>query len=233
MISTAPLTDAQWAQLDDFLLSDAAPDNSMNSAMLDGYLTAIVSAPNLHMPSDWLRWVSDTKNGTDEPGFTSQEQATLITRLLVQHYQHLNHTLMETPELYKPRLYEHQVEGRSVTAIDEWCAGYYAGITLDVPGWSPLLMAQPLWFATILLHGTDDAPLMAAHGDLDAHQARANGLAATVRTIHAFWLQERVAQHANGTLQVARPVRSTPKVGRNEPCPCGSGKKFKHCHGNA
>ena len=25
--------------------------------------------------------------------------------------------------------------------------------------------------------------------------------------------------------------RETPKVGRNEPCPCGSGKKFKHCHG--
>ena len=26
-------------------------------------------------------------------------------------------------------------------------------------------------------------------------------------------------------------VRSHPKVGRNDPCPCGSGKKFKHCHG--
>jgi preprotein translocase subunit SecA len=26
-------------------------------------------------------------------------------------------------------------------------------------------------------------------------------------------------------------VRPMPKVGRNEPCPCGSGKKFKHCHG--
>jgi SWIM/SEC-C metal-binding protein len=25
------------------------------------------------------------------------------------------------------------------------------------------------------------------------------------------------------------PARSTPKVGRNEPCPCGSGKKFKKC----
>ena len=22
------------------------------------------------------------------------------------------------------------------------------------------------------------------------------------------------------------------KIGRNDPCPCGSGKKFKHCHGN-
>jgi preprotein translocase subunit SecA len=28
-----------------------------------------------------------------------------------------------------------------------------------------------------------------------------------------------------------RPVRTAPKVGRNQPCPCGSGKKFKNCHG--
>ena len=27
------------------------------------------------------------------------------------------------------------------------------------------------------------------------------------------------------------PVRAEPKVGRNDPCPCGSGKKYKHCHG--
>jgi preprotein translocase subunit SecA len=26
-------------------------------------------------------------------------------------------------------------------------------------------------------------------------------------------------------------VRGDRKVGRNEPCPCGSGRKFKHCHG--
>jgi len=25
--------------------------------------------------------------------------------------------------------------------------------------------------------------------------------------------------------------RETPKIGRNDPCPCGSGKKFKQCHG--
>ncbi|MFD2705596.1 preprotein translocase subunit SecA [Salibacterium lacus] len=30
-----------------------------------------------------------------------------------------------------------------------------------------------------------------------------------------------------------RPVRKTENVGRNEPCPCGSGKKYKHCHGRA
>ena len=32
--------------------------------------------------------------------------------------------------------------------------------------------------------------------------------------------------------RVAEPVRTGPKVGRNEPCPCGSGKKYKSCHGN-
>jgi len=31
--------------------------------------------------------------------------------------------------------------------------------------------------------------------------------------------------------QSQRPVRVAPKVGRNQPCPCGSGKKFKNCHG--
>jgi len=29
----------------------------------------------------------------------------------------------------------------------------------------------------------------------------------------------------------ATVVRTYPKVGRNDPCPCGSGKKYKHCHG--
>jgi len=34
-----------------------------------------------------------------------------------------------------------------------------------------------------------------------------------------------------GTEQQQPVVRDGPKVGRNEPCPCGSGKKYKHCHG--
>ena len=27
------------------------------------------------------------------------------------------------------------------------------------------------------------------------------------------------------------PAQSVPKVGRNDPCPCGSGRKYKRCHG--
>jgi len=35
----------------------------------------------------------------------------------------------------------------------------------------------------------------------------------------------------DGRNQVQQPVRVDKKVGRNEPCPCGSGKKYKNCHG--
>ena len=37
---------------------------------------------------------------------------------------------------------------------------------------------------------------------------------------------------AEAATKKAQPqVRHTQKVGRNDPCPCGSGKKYKHCHG--
>jgi len=36
----------------------------------------------------------------------------------------------------------------------------------------------------------------------------------------------------DGELVTQAPVRrDAPKVGRNDPCPCGSGRKFKQCHG--
>jgi preprotein translocase subunit SecA len=41
----------------------------------------------------------------------------------------------------------------------------------------------------------------------------------------------RAAQQAPPPREKMEPVRVGPKVGRNDPCPCGSGKKFKACHG--
>ena len=40
-----------------------------------------------------------------------------------------------------------------------------------------------------------------------------------------------MVSEAMAATEKATPVRSGPKVGRNEPCPCGSGKKYKHCCG--
>jgi len=40
-----------------------------------------------------------------------------------------------------------------------------------------------------------------------------------------------IVSEAAESLSKAKPVRVGPKVGRNDPCPCGSGKKYKHCCG--
>ncbi|TVR85745.1 MAG: preprotein translocase subunit SecA [Saprospirales bacterium] len=45
--------------------------------------------------------------------------------------------------------------------------------------------------------------------------------------------QRRAAMGTGGRKKVETFVRQEEKVGRNDPCPCGSGKKFKHCHGRA
>ena len=36
---------------------------------------------------------------------------------------------------------------------------------------------------------------------------------------------------SDGSEEKKRPVKKAAKVGRNDPCPCGSGKKYKHCCG--
>jgi preprotein translocase subunit SecA len=44
--------------------------------------------------------------------------------------------------------------------------------------------------------------------------------------------QDMASQARQADVQKTKPIiRDTPKVGRNEPCPCGSGKKYKKCHG--
>jgi preprotein translocase subunit SecA len=42
---------------------------------------------------------------------------------------------------------------------------------------------------------------------------------------------EDLVGEATEALAKPKPVRSGPKVGRNDPCPCNSGKKYKHCCG--
>lgn len=43
--------------------------------------------------------------------------------------------------------------------------------------------------------------------------------------------QREAAQNVNRPAPQQQPVKAGPKIGRNDPCPCGSGKKYKNCHG--
>ena len=53
------------------------------------------------------------------------------------------------------------------------------------------------------------------------------------RDVGGYGAEEEVEQMQGGKapVPVSQVIRDEPKVGRNDPCPCGSGKKYKHCHG--
>jgi preprotein translocase subunit SecA len=51
-------------------------------------------------------------------------------------------------------------------------------------------------------------------------------------TPSAFARKAQPREASGGTDEVQTVRREGPKVGRNDPCPCGSGKKYKKCHGS-
>ncbi|MDP2826229.1 MAG: DUF1186 domain-containing protein [Sulfuritalea sp.] len=66
----------------------------------------------------------------------------------------------------------------------------------------------------------------------DVMLGRGNGYVQSVKKEIGWWSgirDDKPAQSKPAPTLV--PVRQNPKVGRNDPCPCGSGKKYKKCHG--
>ncbi|MGH6820069.1 MAG: UPF0149 family protein [Methylocella sp.] len=232
------MTDEEIKELEQFLFDAGGIEKSMDVSTLDGFLTAIVCGPKTIMPSEWMRWVWDMQYGEDAPEFKDQAQAQRILELLMRHMNDIAHTLHTAPENFEPLLMENPNDGDPIPILDEWCSGFMKGVQLDSQGWLPLIAGKPDWMSTIMLYGTEEGweTLERKNLSLAEHIALAGGLAGTVQKIHGLWLAQRREQIAKGSLPgVVRrdPIRNPNKVGRNVACPCGSGKKFKQCHGSA
>ena len=231
-----PLSEKEIEQLDKFLLADDDLEASMDVSTLDGYLCGVLSGPKLIMPSEWMRWVWDMENGEQAPVFRDENQAQRILNLLMRHANDIADTLTYAPQDYEPLFWEREADGGTVSIVDEWCCGYVNGMSLDSAGWQPLLDTQPEWFEAIHLYGTERGwerlkTLVDGHTDSFArHQAYVDQIAPAARSIHAYFLARRgpAGEEVQGQRQ---PLRKVPAPGRNDPCPCGSGKKYKRCHG--
>jgi len=236
MFSQAALTEDEFEKLEQFLLNVPDLDESMDIATLDGFLTAIVIGPKTVMPSEWMRWVWDMEAGEDSHTFDNMAQAEEIMGLLMRHMNDISNTLNNAPEKYQPVFMVNHNKGDPILVIDEWCYGFMKGVNLDSAGWLPIKAGHPDWLSTIVLYGTveEQDNLEKKNLSLDAHRAHVGGVANNVRDMHEFWRKDRVNLMASGgMLGVMRrePIRNPDKVGRNEVCPCGSGKKYKRCHG--
>ncbi len=236
-LEQGPLSDAELDELEQFLLDAEGIDDSMGLSTIDGFLTAIVSGPRTIMPSEWLPWVWDAEHGERSPVFANQKEAQRVLELLMRHMNGIARTLLDAPDQFEPLIEEHLHEDDRIPVIDDWCSGYVAGMSLDPDGWQPVIKSHPEWLSTILLYGTEAGWKLQEEAELslEAHKALAAGLADAACTAHAFFLAQRRQDAAAGsppeTMRNNPPIRRGTKVGRNEACPCGSGRKYKHCHG--
>jgi len=68
--------------LDDYLMSDHAPDNGLGLSDLDGFLTGIVVGPELILPSEWLPVIW----GGDEPEFQTETEMRMVLGTIMGRY---------------------------------------------------------------------------------------------------------------------------------------------------
>jgi uncharacterized protein len=217
-MNTSPLTSAELDQLDDILLKYGNDDSILSVSELDGFLTGIVSGPEAIMPSAWypMLWGGQGREPKWENESQLQEFMELVIRLMNQN----STLLMDAPQEYSALFVINDVDNKDVFMVEDWCFGYMAAVTLGQ--WPELPEALDVCLGAISIHGLDEN---LGRLEFEEHQASVADIEPAVRTLHAYWLAQRSADEG----QVNRPITVNASVGRNELCPCGSGKKFKRC----
>lgn len=207
--------------LDAYLMSDEAPANCMLLSDLDGFLTGIVVGPELIQPSEWLPVVWHGAS----PAFHSTEQAELILGAIMARYNEIARSLAEVPPGIDPIFWE--TEDGFVIAGD-WAEGFMDAMRLRPEAWTELLDDEKaaISLVPILAFASDeDDPLLALESEeRKTLAAQAPDLIPScVVEIDAYWKARRPPH--------SPPARGSGKPGRNDPCPCGSGRKYKRCCG--
>lgn len=230
-----PLSDAEIDELDSFLMSDLVSDESMVMDSLDGYLTAIAIGPTTLVPSQWLPgvWGSGEEHA---PEFESMAQAQRIFDLIMRHMNGIIGTFEHDPDSFDPMFSTMTYPGDPHEYLngEMWAYGFMQGVALCQKDWQPLFDdAQGIEaLRPLRLLGADGVP--PEEESLirwpKQREELSGQIPASFAMIYRFWLPYREAVHQR---ELATVRRSGPKIGRNDPCPCGSGKKFKNCCGAA
>lgn len=218
--TTSPLSDDEYAELDTLLAAPALEGRAMDVSMLEGFLTAVALSPKQLAPGQWLPWVWDKAAGTTAPtpGADSDRAASLAQR----HHAYMVEWLAKDPDSFEP-IYECGPEW----SVPAWCAGFVLGTTLDKPQWAALAVSHPQYLAPF--------QHLAAATELDdeAAETAMDGVTPSVIAINAAWARQRHLKSQAQSQTGATVLRELPKTGRNDPCHCGSGKKYKKCCADA
>ena len=221
-----PLTDSDLDRLEQLLEDDVFQGDAMRLDEIQAMLCAIVSGPVPVAPAVWLPEALG-KGLAD----ASDPQVVEAIELLMRLNNDLAASLLED-ETISPILYPLDESGEEYDYL-AWADTYIFGAGL-ADDWFDLAgkhaddlseLLEPMFLLNGMLK--EDVEKSGERWFSPAEEARLvadiqENLPVIVQTLYNFWRNKRTG----------RTVRNEEsKSGRNDPCPCGSGRKFKQCCG--
>ncbi len=239
---TTDLTDAEFQELDELLAQTPEPFEPLDAVMLDGYLCGVIVQPVLLETEAWLPHVFDF-DGQPLPDDADPAWRERVTALILRRHAALNRAIaedgwfdpliLELDDFNPPRTDDPAASLNPVSqALFPWVAGFQHAMESF-----PDLLELP--------DPAIDVALARLYRHLPAQTDEEREVVATLDKEHPLATLDEAIEDLivivadledltrDRRYKVETVKREAPKVGRNDPCPCGSGKKYKQCHGKA
>ena len=202
----------------------------MDLEMLDGFLTATVSGPELIQPSEWLPVVWSDSQRSVSPVFANNEQAERILSLLLRLQNSIARTLSESPTRFKPLLYraEEGLKGRpgageagrreesAPPEASAWSEGFMTGVLLREEAWEPVYETEATrdWMLPIeaLAYGDHDPEYLDWVDSEEKRQGLIDELPIAAVLVHRFWQERRSGEGVNRAERRAQRREANRKV---------------------
>lgn len=246
-----PLNAQEHDELFALMSEPSLPADAMSAEMADGYITACVVGPAPVPVPHWLEAIF--AQPTLPLSHDTARQQRLLQLLLRRHADIAASTAVSADEatphnIFMPlsahvadqdRItpYRLDAQGERMGAWDlqDWAEGFRRAMAED-GDWEPLLTSTdaPDLVGPVVLytlgHNPDDLSLQIE--EEDSLFAQLVGSVCAMRNWWRAYNRQADSGAPRLNLKPTAPVRSvTPKPGRNDPCVCGSGKKYKKCCG--
>jgi uncharacterized protein len=230
-VKPQPLTDAEFERLSK-VLGRFDTEHPMTLEELDGFFAALICGPELVRPSEYLPVIWGDNIVLDD-SFGKQPVLQDFLSLIMRHWNVIADTLY-SGDVFVPLLLEYD---DGATHANDWATGFRRGMEFHKERWAALLADEEHGGLLVpifaLAHEHDPDPEMRPYKEAigcDQREKLIVGAAAGVMGIYRYFkLQRSLEKEILDSATTFR--RNVPKIGRNDPCPCGSGKKFKQCCG--
>lgn len=214
-----PLSPPELDRLEALLASDTFHGEALPLDALQGLFFALASAPGLVLPSRWMPVALG-----ENPDYATADDAQQALELVMRFYNQC--VRAAATDDFALLVYQRESGGEDLAT---WCLGYLEGVDLCDPRWDEA--GDPddvdeLLFPFIVLAGElpekERRQLKAAEWE-DLVRSCEGTIGEAIIDAREYW---KAASNPPTTVR-----RASPKTGRNERCPCGSGRKFKQCCG--